>query len=46
MNKIFRVLWNNSLGLWQCVSELVSAQGKKNKLVVDGALVEAPRNHQ
>lgn len=28
MNKIFRVVWNQSMGLWQCVSELVSAQGK------------------
>ncbi|WP_082985617.1 ESPR domain-containing protein [Gallibacterium genomosp. 3] len=28
MNKIYRVVWNTTLGLWQCVSELARAKGK------------------
>ncbi|OBX04382.1 hypothetical protein QV06_06930 [Gallibacterium genomosp. 3] len=28
MNKIYRVVWNATLGLWQCVSELTPAKGK------------------
>ncbi|MFC0322014.1 ESPR domain-containing protein [Gallibacterium melopsittaci] len=28
MNKIYRVVWNSALGLWQCVSELATAKGK------------------
>ena len=29
MNKIFRVIWNDVLSLWQCVSELSSAKKKR-----------------
>ncbi|OBX01988.1 hypothetical protein QV06_11255, partial [Gallibacterium genomosp. 3] len=28
MNKVYRVIWNATLGLWQCVSELAIAKGK------------------
>lgn len=28
MNKVFRVIWNDVLCLWQCVSELTSTNGK------------------
>ncbi|MFC0309526.1 ESPR domain-containing protein [Gallibacterium trehalosifermentans] len=28
MNKIYRVIWNTTLGVWQCVSELTLAKGK------------------
>lgn len=28
MNRVFRVIWNDVLCLWQCVSELTSANGK------------------
>ncbi|WP_082985090.1 ESPR domain-containing protein [Gallibacterium genomosp. 3] len=28
MNKIYKVIWNSTLGIWQCVSELTSAKGK------------------
>ncbi|MDA3977879.1 ESPR domain-containing protein [Gallibacterium sp. AGMB14963] len=39
MNKIYRVVWNATLGLWQCVSELATAKGKSKsqaKNVVGG----------
>ncbi|NOL50146.1 ESPR-type extended signal peptide-containing protein [Pelistega europaea] len=32
MNKIYRVVWNATLGLWQCVSELATAKGKRKSL--------------
>ncbi|KGQ56327.1 hypothetical protein IE01_06925, partial [Gallibacterium anatis DSM 16844 = F 149] len=28
MNKIYRVVWNATLGVWQCVSELATSKGK------------------
>ncbi|OBX08712.1 autotransporter-associated beta strand repeat-containing protein, partial [Gallibacterium genomosp. 3] len=28
MNKIYRVVWNAALGVWQCVSELATSKGK------------------
>ncbi|MFC0309598.1 autotransporter domain-containing protein [Gallibacterium trehalosifermentans] len=30
MNKFYRVIWNASLGVWQCVSELSRAKGKSS----------------
>ncbi|WP_082985057.1 ESPR domain-containing protein [Gallibacterium genomosp. 3] len=30
MNKIYRVIWNAVLGVWQCVSELSRAKGKSS----------------
>lgn len=31
MNKIYRVIWNATLGLWQCVSELSKSNRSLNK---------------
>lgn len=30
MNHIYRVVWNNALQLWQCVSELAHAHSAKS----------------
>ena len=29
MNRIYRVIWNSSLGVWQAVSEIGKSAGKK-----------------
>ncbi|OBX09708.1 Hsf [Gallibacterium salpingitidis] len=33
MNRIYRVVWNAALGLWQCVSELATAKANRNLLL-------------
>ncbi|NOL50548.1 ESPR-type extended signal peptide-containing protein, partial [Pelistega europaea] len=38
MNKIYRVVWNATLGLWQCVSELARAKGKSTTTQVTSVL--------
>lgn len=38
MNKIFRVVWNSTLGVWQCVAEIATARGKQSCRAQAGAL--------
>lgn len=48
MNKVYRVIWNASKCVWQCVSEIVTAKGKskshslteqKNSILGDNGVV-------
>lgn len=32
MNRAYRVIFNHSLGVWQCVSEIAKAKGKSKTL--------------
>ncbi|MDC4655046.1 ESPR domain-containing protein [Acinetobacter baumannii] len=34
MNKIYRLIWNEVLGIWVTASELSKARGKRNLLVI------------
>lgn len=36
MNKIYKIIWNSSLGAWVAVSELAKSKGKKNHLTSSG----------
>ena len=42
MNKVYRVIWNASLGAWVAVSEITKSKGKKsNKAIKSGVLVSS-----
>ena len=42
MNKVYRVIWNESLGAWVAVSEITKSKGKKsNKAIKSGVLVSS-----
>ena len=44
MNKVYRVIFNRSLGVWQCVAETAKAHGKSKSIkvaVIASALTRA-----
>lgn len=41
MNKVYKVIWNASLGAWVAVSELATAKGKSSKSKTVGAVLLA-----
>lgn len=39
MNHIYKVIWNKTLNVWQAVSECTANNGKANKAMWGGALI-------
>ena len=41
MNKVYRVIWNESLGAWVAVSELAKSQGKTKSVKATAIIISA-----